>query len=242
VGFDWRPGTGAVVHRQRTRLSGDNAPRRGSIRPRGRAPWLPHCRRRRLGSRNTQATLVPSSRRRCSSRPVMLWCSVLLQADVSGRYRGQIFIVALALGRGAPVGYRVSLVRLDGNRAVSYEPFATGWLQDETYGDGRWTTVCPTVRFSCRMITRTRSGSLGRVTGDKGTLTWFASCRAQLSPQVQGPGKTLHGRASFRAPRRGGSDQFLLGFPILLLNQGELWLPRDDSANAVFVMTYLKNG
>jgi glucose/arabinose dehydrogenase len=31
--------------------------------------------------------------------------------------------------RSKPVGYRVSIVRLEGNRAVGYEAFADGWLQ-----------------------------------------------------------------------------------------------------------------
>jgi glucose/arabinose dehydrogenase len=31
--------------------------------------------------------------------------------------------------RSTKIGYRVSLVRLDNGKAISYEPFATGWLQ-----------------------------------------------------------------------------------------------------------------
>jgi glucose/arabinose dehydrogenase len=32
-------------------------------------------------------------------------------------------------------GYRVTVVRVNGGRAESYEPFATGWLQgDEAWG------------------------------------------------------------------------------------------------------------
>ena len=44
-------------------------------------------------------------------------------------YRNQIFIAEHgSWNRSTPIGYRVSLVRLEGNRAVSYEPFAEGWL------------------------------------------------------------------------------------------------------------------
>lgn len=47
-------------------------------------------------------------------------------------YRGQIFIAEHgSWNRSRKVGYRVTLVRLQGNRAVAYEPFATGWLQGE---------------------------------------------------------------------------------------------------------------
>jgi glucose/arabinose dehydrogenase len=45
-------------------------------------------------------------------------------------YRGQVFIAEHgSWNRSQPIGYRVSLVRLEGNRAASYEVFADGWLQ-----------------------------------------------------------------------------------------------------------------
>jgi glucose/arabinose dehydrogenase len=45
-------------------------------------------------------------------------------------YRNQLFIAEHgSWNRSSPVGYRISLVRLDGDRAVSYQPFAEGWLQ-----------------------------------------------------------------------------------------------------------------
>ncbi len=46
-------------------------------------------------------------------------------------YRNQIFIAEHgSWNRSEKLGYRVMLVRLNGNEAVSYEPFAEGWLQD----------------------------------------------------------------------------------------------------------------
>jgi glucose/arabinose dehydrogenase len=48
-------------------------------------------------------------------------------------YRGQIFIAEHgSWNRVVPIGYRITLVRLEGGRAVSYEPFAEGWLEDGT--------------------------------------------------------------------------------------------------------------
>jgi glucose/arabinose dehydrogenase len=45
-------------------------------------------------------------------------------------YRNQIFIAEHgSWNRSTPLGYRVMLVRLDGQRAVKYEVFAEGWLQ-----------------------------------------------------------------------------------------------------------------
>jgi len=51
-------------------------------------------------------------------------------------YRNQIFIAEHgSWNRSTPIGYRVMLVRLDGDNVPSYEPFATGWLQDgEVWG------------------------------------------------------------------------------------------------------------
>ena len=48
-------------------------------------------------------------------------------------YRGQVFIAEHgSWNRSKKIGYRVMSVRLDGNEAVSYEPFASGWLQGQS--------------------------------------------------------------------------------------------------------------
>jgi glucose/arabinose dehydrogenase len=50
-------------------------------------------------------------------------------------YRGQIFIAEHgSWNRTTPIGYRVTMVRLTGNRAVGYETFAEGWL----HGGNAW--------------------------------------------------------------------------------------------------------
>ena len=49
------------------------------------------------------------------------------------QYRNQIFIAEHgSWNRSRKIGYRVMLVRLNGNKAIAYEPFATGWLQGES--------------------------------------------------------------------------------------------------------------
>jgi glucose/arabinose dehydrogenase len=46
-------------------------------------------------------------------------------------YRNQIFIAEHgSWNRTSPIGYRISLVRLHGNQAISYEVFAKGWLKN----------------------------------------------------------------------------------------------------------------
>jgi glucose/arabinose dehydrogenase len=47
-------------------------------------------------------------------------------------YQNQIFIAEHgSWNRSKPIGYRITLVRLENNRAVKYETFAEGWLQGE---------------------------------------------------------------------------------------------------------------
>jgi glucose/arabinose dehydrogenase len=46
------------------------------------------------------------------------------------RYWGGIFIAEHgSWNRSTPIGYRVAFVAVEGSRAASYEPFATGWLR-----------------------------------------------------------------------------------------------------------------
>ena len=46
------------------------------------------------------------------------------------QYKDYIFIAEHgSWNRSTPIGYRVMMVMLEGNKAVSYEPFAEGWLQ-----------------------------------------------------------------------------------------------------------------
>jgi len=48
-------------------------------------------------------------------------------------YRNRIFIAEHgSWNRSRKIGYRVTMVTLDGNKAVRYEPFAEGWLQGES--------------------------------------------------------------------------------------------------------------
>ena len=54
-------------------------------------------------------------------------------AQFPAEYRNQIFIAEHgSWNRSKKIGYRISVVRLEGGRAVSYKPFAEGWLQGES--------------------------------------------------------------------------------------------------------------
>lgn len=54
-------------------------------------------------------------------------------------YRNQVFIAEHgSWNRSKKIGYRISLVRIEDNKAVSYEPFAQGWLQGESGKENPW--------------------------------------------------------------------------------------------------------
>jgi len=54
------------------------------------------------------------------------------------KYRNGVFIAEHgSWNRTKPIGYRVTFVQLDGNKAVSYETFAEGWLKDNGDRTGR---------------------------------------------------------------------------------------------------------
>lgn len=62
-----------------------------------------------------------------------LGCEFYTANQFPGEYRDQIFIAEHgSWNRSKKIGYQVSLVRLSGNDATSYEPFAYGWLDKET--------------------------------------------------------------------------------------------------------------
>jgi glucose/arabinose dehydrogenase len=50
-------------------------------------------------------------------------------------YRNQIFVAEHgSWNRSIPIGYRIMVARLEGNKVVKYEPFAEGWLQGSNDG------------------------------------------------------------------------------------------------------------
>eukprot|EP01034_Spumella_vulgaris_P014294 gene14294-18247_t len=54
------------------------------------------------------------------------------------KYRGGIFIAEHgSWNRTQPIGYRVTFVKIEDNKAVSYETFAEGWLQENGERTGR---------------------------------------------------------------------------------------------------------
>jgi glucose/arabinose dehydrogenase len=91
--------------------------------PRTRELWFTNSGRGRLGDDLPADTLNHAPRWACAS----------IRAQFPPAYRNQIFIAEHgSWNRSKKIGYRVTVVRVENNRAVGYEPFATGWLEGET--------------------------------------------------------------------------------------------------------------
>jgi len=78
-------------------------------------------------------------------------------------YRNQIFIAEHgSWNRSVPIGYRLTLVRLEGNQAVKYEPFAEGWLQ----GSAAWGRPADVLVMpdGSLLVSDDRAGAIYRVT------------------------------------------------------------------------------
>lgn len=77
-------------------------------------------------------------------------------------FRGQIFIAEHgSWNRSEPIGYRVTLVKLDEGRAVEYSTFAEGWLQGEaSWGRPVDVEVAPDGSL---LVSDDRSGAIYRI-------------------------------------------------------------------------------
>jgi glucose/arabinose dehydrogenase len=142
VGFDWNPGTGELwfTDNGRDRMGDDLPPDELNRAPgKGLHFGFPYVHGKKLpdpefGAGGKPAGFTPPE------WELPAHVASLGMRFYTGRmfppgYRGQVFIAEHgSWNRSKPIGYRVSLVRLEGNRAAGYEPFAEGWLQ----GGGAW--------------------------------------------------------------------------------------------------------
>ena len=137
VGFDWRPQTGELWFTDNGRdWMGDDAPPDELNRaPRAGLHFgFPYCHAGRLadpelGRKHACSEFVAPAIElgpHVAALGMRFYTGTMFPAP----YRGQIFIAEHgSWNRSEPIGYRVTLVRVEGDRAVSYEPFAEGWLQ-----------------------------------------------------------------------------------------------------------------
>ncbi|OGC94266.1 MAG: sorbosone dehydrogenase [candidate division Zixibacteria bacterium RBG_16_53_22] len=136
VGFDWHPQTGELWFTDNGRdLLGDNMPPDEL----NRAPQaglnfgFPYCHGGdipdpQFGGERPCADFTPPEMK-LGPHVAALGMRFYTGNMFPEEYRNQIFIAEHgSWNRSTPIGYRITLVKLDSDRAVSYETFADGWL------------------------------------------------------------------------------------------------------------------
>lgn len=139
VGFDWQPGSGSLwfTDNGRDMMGDDLPPDELNHAPRaGMNFGYPYCH----GGDITDPEFGHKQACKESVAPVQklgahvaaLGMRFYTGTMFPAAYRNQIFIAEHgSWNRSKKSGYRVMLVRLKDGKAISYEPFATGWLQGE---------------------------------------------------------------------------------------------------------------
>jgi glucose/arabinose dehydrogenase len=142
VGFDWQPGTGELwfTDNGRDMLGDDVPPDELNRAPRpGMNFGFPYCHAGTVSDPQYGAK-HPCSEFTAPAQALGPHVAALGMRFYTGSqfpqaYRGQVFIAEHgSWNRSGKIGYRVSMVKLEGERAVAYTPFVTGWLQ----GDRAW--------------------------------------------------------------------------------------------------------
>jgi glucose/arabinose dehydrogenase len=139
VGFDWNPDTGVLwfTDNGRDRLGDDLPPDELNRAPRpGLHFGFPYCFGRDIadpefGSKRSCAELTPPAQE-LGPHVAAIGMRFYTGKMFPEEYRGQIFIAEHgSWNRSHKIGYRVTLVRLESGEPVSYEVFASGWLEGE---------------------------------------------------------------------------------------------------------------
>jgi glucose/arabinose dehydrogenase len=143
VGFDWHPVTGSFWFTDNNRdMMGDDLPpgELNQADAAGQHFGFPFCHGTAVVEPESElAALGSCAESVAPARELGAHVAPLGLAFYTGdmfpkAYQNQIFIAEHgSWNRSEKIGYRVSLVRLDesGRKALSYEPFAEGWLQGD---------------------------------------------------------------------------------------------------------------
>jgi len=138
VGFDWHPTSGELWFTDNGRdwLGDDLPPDELNRAPvKGLHFGFPYRYGRNVpdpdyGSKRPTGTFVPAEQE-LGPHVASLGMRFYTGGMFPAAYRNRIFIAEHgSWNRSDPLGYRVTMVRLEGNRPVVYEVFAEGWLQE----------------------------------------------------------------------------------------------------------------
>ena len=145
VGFDWHPESGELWFTDNGRdWLGDDAPpdELNRVARLGQHFGYPYCHGGTVadpefGKRRRCAEFVPPVQN-LGAHVASLGMRFYTGTAFPARYRNAVFIAEHgSWNRSSKTGYRVSVVRLKDNRAVSFESFITGWL-DRSNGETAW--------------------------------------------------------------------------------------------------------
>ena len=143
VGFDWHPGTGELWFTDNGRdLMGNDIPpdELNRVTEAGQHFGFPYHHGIDIpdpefgGGRPLDTMVAPA--RELGPHVAAVGMRFYTGAMFPSGYRNQVFIAEHgSWNRDDRIGYRITLVRLEGSEAVGYEDFAAGWLEDEeVYG------------------------------------------------------------------------------------------------------------
>lgn len=139
VGFDWQPKTGTLWFTDNGRdwLGDDRPPDElNRVAQFGQHFGFPYCHGGDIadpefGQMRDCAEFTPPVQK-LGPHVAALGMRFYTGTTFPPEYRNQIFIAEHgSWNRSKKTGYRVTVVRVDGNRALSYETFADGWLEGE---------------------------------------------------------------------------------------------------------------
>ena len=140
VGFDWHPITRELWFTDNGRdWLGDELPAdelNRAPRP-GLHFGFPYCHQGDLQDpefgRNRKCSEFEPPARNLGPHVAALGMRFYTGGMFPAQYRNQIFIAEHgSWNRSRKIGYQISLVKIENNKVMSYEPFATGWLQGES--------------------------------------------------------------------------------------------------------------
>jgi glucose/arabinose dehydrogenase len=139
VGFTWHPDTGDLWFTDNGRdLLGDDVPpgELNHVRRMGMDFGFPYChggdiKDPEFGDLGDCADSEPPAQK-LGPHVAPLGLLFYEGAMFPNEFKGQAFIAEHgSWNRSQKIGYRVSLVRMDRGKAIAYEVFAEGWLQNE---------------------------------------------------------------------------------------------------------------
>ena len=170
MGFDWHPQTGELwfTDNGRDHMGDDQPPDElNRATAAGQDFGFPACHGRNIrDSEYGEAAACDRSRppvQELGAHVASLGMRFYTGTQFPVEYRGQIFIAEHgSWNRSSKVGYQVLLVRLKGNEAVAYQPFAEGWLQGESAW-GRPVDVA-VARDGALLVSDDKAGVVYRIT------------------------------------------------------------------------------